>query len=117
MNHRTASQHQSDAVAALVSGALTNPHLPAERTEEQARKVLPWLARESDAPIDWETTTTPKGSVMFVGRIRVADAGERRRSIEAWASVIGSWSISDRDGRMEAIGMYQGFPVELTATA
>lgn len=118
MNHRrTAAQHQSDAVAALISGALTNPHQPGEPTPERARLVLPWLAREIDHAITWEVDTTHSTVATIAGRITESDPQARRQSIEAWAAVIGSWSISDRDGRMSAIGMYQGFPVEITATA
>lgn len=117
MNRRSAAGHQSEAIAAFISGALTNPRQPAAPTPEQARKVLPWLERETDHPISWETREYRPGRVEIIGRIRHEDPGQRRAAIEAWASVIGSWSISDRDGRLAAIGMYQGFPVDLTATA
>ncbi|MFL1427119.1 MULTISPECIES: hypothetical protein [unclassified Nocardiopsis] len=110
-----ATRHQSDAVAALISGALANPHLPATPTPDQAAKVLPWLKRETDHPITWEIDTTHRTSV-FLGRIHATDADDRRDAITAWARVIGSWSIAERAGELSAIGRYQGFSVEITAT-
>lgn len=114
---RYADQNASDAMAALISGGLLNPHLPEAPTVERARKVLPWLERETDHPITWETDTSrTDGIATFAGRIQQADPGKRRAAIEAWASVIGSWSITDDDGVLEAIGVYQGFSVDLVAT-
>lgn len=114
---RYSTLHQSDAVSALVFGALTEPHLPAPRTPEQARKVLPWLAREATPAIAWEIDTTHPRVAKISGRIRAADPAERRDAIGAWADVIGSRSIIDTNGEHQAIGVYQGFAVELTATA
>ncbi|MEU3020833.1 hypothetical protein ABZ635_26005 [Nocardiopsis sp. NPDC007018] len=115
MSSHSAALHQAEAINAFMSGALTNPHQPAKPTPEQARKVLPWLERETDHPILWDAREYKPGRVQFIGVIRHEDPVERRTAIEAWAAVIGSWSITDNDGVLAAIGMYQGFPVELTA--
>lgn len=75
------------------------------------------VGARADHAIDWEVNTDHPRITRIFGRISRSDATERRNAIEAWASVIGSWSITDDDGVLGAIGMYQGFPVELTATA